>query len=186
MASYPTQLRCGDFDLWKPNPTFEVAEKLYSLVNKNRQFFRPWLGWVDFVKSPEDEWAVVQSLAQNDACKYLIRSSADIIGMVGVVRDDKINQTMEIGYWLDRDATGMGIMTRAVKQVQDLCFGLGKANRVEIRCAVGNMPSRAIPKRLDYEQEALLRQAEVLRPGVVHDILLYSKLKSDWAKWKQK
>lgn len=186
MANYPMRIKCGDFDLWKPSLSFDVAKNLYSIIDSNRNFFRPWLGWVDYVKRPEDEWSVIQSVAQSDTCKYFIREQQKLIGMVGVVRQDNDNQTMEIGYWLDRDANGRGIMTRAVKQVQDLCFGVGKVNRVEIRCATKNMASRAIPERLGYATDGVLRSAQFLRPGVVHDIVVYSKLKSEWEKGKVK
>ena len=75
-------------------------------------------------------------------------------------------------------------MTQAVKRVQDLCFEHGEANRIEIRCATDNLLSRRVPERLGYAHEGILRSAEVLRPGVVHDIAVYSKLKSEWEKGK--
>ena len=184
MPNYPMRIKCGDFELCKPKLSFDIAKNVYSVVDMNRSFFRQWLGWVDYVKRPEDEWSVVQSVAQGDTCKYFITEQQKLVGMVGVVREDINNHIMEIGYWLDKGANGRGIMTRAVKQVQDLCFGLGGANRVEIRCATNNMLSRRVPERLAYVHEGTLRSAEVLRPGVVHDIAVYSKLKSEWGKVK--
>lgn len=188
MPDYPKEIfiKKPNFGVRKPDVSFSVARDVFLAVDKNRDFFRPWLGWVDFVKSPEDEFSVVQSVAQSDTCKYFIYWYMCLVGMVGVVREDKSNHTMEIGYWLSKDVNGNGVMTQAVEQVQNLCFERGGANRVEIRCATENKASRAIPERLGFNQDGVLRQAEVLRPGVVHDIAVYSKLKSEWAKGKVK
>ncbi len=186
MAKYPKEISIEkpNFCLRKPGAEFSVARDVFLAVDRNRDFFRPWLGWVDFVKSPEDEFSVVQSVAKEDVCKYFIYWYMRLVGMVGVVREDKSNRTMEIGYWLSQDVNGNGVMSQAVRQVQDLCFKHGEANRVEIRCATNNLSSCRIPERLGYTHEGILRSAEVLHPGVVHDIAVYSKLKSEWEKGK--
>ena len=186
MAEYPHRIDVENygFDLYKPVATFQVAQCLYDVVKRNRDFFRPWLGWVDFVRSPEDEFDVAKSVARMDTNKYLIYENLQLRGMVGVVREDKSNQTMEIGYWLDKAANGRGLMTCAVDKVQDLCFEVGGANRVEIRCATENKASRAIPERLKFTLDGILRQAEILPNGVIHDIAVYSKLRQDWQKEK--
>lgn len=184
MAEYPQRIDVEnyDFDLYKPAATFYVAQSLYEVVDRNRDFFRPWLGWVDYVQSPEDEFEVAKSVARLDMNKYLLFERMRLCGMVGVVRDDKSNQTMEIGYWLDKAANGRGMMTVATDRVQDLCFEIGGANRVEIRCATENKASRAIPERLNFHLDGVLRGAEVLPNGVVHDIAVYSKLRQEWKK----
>ena len=53
-------------------------------------------------------------------------------------------------------------------------------HRVEIRAAPDNVRSRAIPERLGFSQEAVLRDAE--RFGDEYrDIILYAMLAPDWA-----
>ncbi len=186
MPDYPKRIADFDFefDMYKPSATFDVARDLYDVVNKNRDFFRPWLGWVDFVRSPEDEFEVAKMLGRADTNKYLLYENMRLRGMVGTVREDKANRTVEIGYWLDKNANGRGIMTRAVERVQDLAFEVGGADRVEIRCATENRASRAIPERLNFNLDGILRRAEVLPGGIVHDIAVYSKLRQEWQKGK--
>ncbi len=185
MAKYPHSIDFDfEFDMYKPAASFQVARDLYDVVNRNRDFFRPWLGWVDFVRKPEDEFDVAKSVASENTNKYLLYENMRLRGMVGVVREDVSNKTVEIGYWLDKAANGRGVMTRAVEKVQNLAFEEGNANRVEIRCATENKASRAIPERLNFKLDGILRQAEVLPNGVIHDIAVYSKLRQDWQKEK--
>ena len=184
MIEFPKQIAFGDFEMRKPDATFQLATELFCVVDKNRVFLEPWLGWVDFVRGPEDEFRVVQSVAQKDLGKYLIFVNGAVHGMVGFVQEHKSKMTVEIGYWLDKAANGRGVMTRAVEKVQNLAFEEGNANRVEIRCATENKASRAIPERLNFKLDGILRQAEVLPNGVIHDIAVYSKLRQDWQKEK--
>ena len=186
MAEYPRRIADFDFefDMYKPSATFAVARDLYEVVNKNRDFFRPWLGWVGFVNSSEDEFEVAKMVARADTNKYLLYENMRLCGMVGTVREDDVNRTVEIGYWLDKNVNGRGVMTRAVEKVQDLAFEMGGANRVEIRCATENRASRAIPERLNFHLDGILRQAEVLPGGIMHDIAVYSKLRQEWQKGK--
>lgn len=182
MVDFPRRIDCGDFELVKPDVKFDVAVELFNMVDKNREKLAPWLGWVDYVKAPEDEFSVVESVAKNDTGKYFIIVDSNVVGMLSFVQEYKSKQTVEIGYWLDKDMNGRGIMTRAVKQLMSLAFEVWGANRVEIQAAVENKKSRAIPERLGFNQDGVLRQREIVRTGEIQDVVMYSKLKSEWEK----
>ena len=186
MAEFPKRIDCGDFEMVKPQVSFKLATELFNVVDRNRVYLQPWLGWVDYVKSPEDEFGVVQSIAQSDKGAYLILVNGNVCGALSFVQEYKSRMTVEIGYWLDNAMNGRGIMTRAVDKLIGLAFDVLGANRVEIQAAVENKKSRAIPERLGFKQEGILRQREIVRPGVIQDIAIYSKLKSEWEKGKAK
>lgn len=59
-----------------------------------------------------------------------------------------------------------------------------KLNRVEIHCATGNAKSCAIPKRLGFQFEGMLREAQLLN-GEYQDINVYGMLARDWKKLKR-
>ena len=71
-------------------------------------------------------------------------------------------------------------MTSASRALVDQAFNQAKLNRVEIRCAIGNERSRAIPSRLCFREEGLLRDAEWLYDHFV-DHIVYAMLARDWA-----
>ncbi|MEK7830982.1 MAG: GNAT family protein, partial [Acidobacteriota bacterium] len=54
-------------------------------------------------------------------------------------------------------------------------------NRVEIHCAAGNIPSRAIPERLGFKQDGVMREAGLINGQFVNKVI-YSMLVSEWNK----
>lgn len=70
-------------------------------------------------------------------------------------------------------------MTRACQAMITYAFHTMKLNKVEIRCATENVRSRAIPERLGFKEEGLIRQAEWLYDHYV-DLVVYGLLASEW------
>jgi len=56
-------------------------------------------------------------------------------------------------------------------------------NRIQIRCAVGNYPSNAIPQRLGFKFEGTERDGELLSSNQYTDINIYSLLKKEIELW---
>jgi ribosomal-protein-serine acetyltransferase len=53
-------------------------------------------------------------------------------------------------------------------------------NKVEILCATGNTRSRAIPERLGFTQEGIIRQGERFHDHY-NDLVVYGMLASEWS-----
>jgi ribosomal-protein-serine acetyltransferase len=53
-------------------------------------------------------------------------------------------------------------------------------NKVEIHCAVDNKRSRAIPERLGFTQEGIIRANQWLYDHYVDDVI-YGMLASEWS-----
>lgn len=58
-------------------------------------------------------------------------------------------------------------------------------NRIQIKCAVGNRPSNAIPLRLGFKFEGIEREGELLASGYYADINVYSILKKEISAWNE-
>ncbi len=74
-------------------------------------------------------------------------------------------------------------MTAACRKLIDYAFDELKMNRVEIRCAAANARSRAVPERLGFQQDGILRQSEWLHDAFV-DLVVYSTLTGEWQRLK--
>ena len=93
---------------------------------------------------------------------------------------DWANRSTALSYWLDEAHQGKGIMTESCRAVVSYAFTAWKLNRVTIQCATLNARSRAIPERLGFKFEGIVREAEWLHDHFV-DHALYSLLRSDQA-----
>ncbi|PFV56899.1 GNAT family N-acetyltransferase [Bacillus cereus] len=158
-------------------------EELYQLIDQNRNHLRRWLPWVDGTKSADayDEicpmW--LKKFAEGDGFESGIRYKGKLVGMVGIHPVSWGKKAASLGYYLAEDAGGKGIMTRSVKAVLHYAFENLKLNKMEIRCGVENVKSRAIPERLGFKLDGVLRDEEWLYDHF-HDIAVYSLLASEW------
>lgn len=159
------------------------AEKLFALTDAARNYLYEWLPWVGTTKTPEDTRNFIQSAldqhAQNNGFNCCIRYDGKIVGVIGFSHIDWSNRTTEIGYWLIQEYQGSGIMTKCSRTLVEFAFSELQLNRVEIHVAVGNTKSRAIPERLGFIQEGVLREAEWLYDHFV-DSVVYGMLRHDW------
>jgi ribosomal-protein-serine acetyltransferase len=159
------------------------AQPLTDLIDRNRAYLKEWLPWLDNSTDIHDTArfigrSIEQALDDNGLTLAIVYSGS-LAGVVGQHYLDSINRRTELGYWLDSAHQGKGIVTRSVARLVDYAFAAQNCHRVIIHCAVGNVKSRAIPERLGFVQEGVLREAEWLYDHYV-DLAIYSMLKSNW------
>jgi ribosomal-protein-serine acetyltransferase len=75
-------------------------------------------------------------------------------------------------------------VTRSVEAVVRRAFDDLKLNRVEMFCADKNLKSRAIPERLSFRIEGIMRQNEWLYDHFV-DHVVYGMIRSDYVNIKK-
>ena len=103
--------------------------------------------------------------------------SHEIFG-IGYNLIDQASGIGHLGYWLGQEYIGKGIMTKAVKDLIRLGFEHWPMQKVEIRCAVKNRKSRAIPERLGFTNEGTIRSAEKVYDRY-NDHVVYGMLKDE-------
>jgi ribosomal-protein-serine acetyltransferase len=161
------------------------ADELFRVTDVNRQHLREWLPWVDSVQTPEHTRAFIRltrkQLLDDNGFQTTLRYKSRLVGVVGHHGINWVNQSASLGYWLSKDAQGRGIMTEACRAFTSHAFGTLNLNRIEIRCAVENNRSRAIPERLKFKNEGIIRQAEWLYDHFV-DHVVYGMLASEWGR----
>jgi ribosomal-protein-serine acetyltransferase len=163
-------------------PEVRHCEEIFALVDRNRAHIRRWMPWVDGTKSVEDvkKWqqTAAEQLAKNNGFHAAIWHREKLVGMIGFHAMDWNHRKTSIGYWLDEAAQGKGLMTAACRAMTRHALAELKLNRVEIRCAVENHRSRAIPRRLGFTEEGRLREVEWLYDHF-EDHIVYSLLASE-------
>ena len=158
------------------------AEELYAVIDANRDYLARWLPWAAN-QTLEDTLAFTrrtrEQMTNNDGFQTTITDHGKIVGMVGFVGVSWPHRSTMIGYWLSESAQGNGVMTHAVRTLIDHAFETWRLNRVEIRAGVENTRSRSVPERLEFQQEGVLREAEVVGDRYV-DQAVYAMLAREW------
>ena len=132
----------GDIEL--KQLAMENSDQLFRLTDKNRDYLRAWLQWVDGTKTVEDTKTFIQfTLDNKNAIHFGIWHQGNLVGVIGYHFIHKENRKGHIGYWLDESSQGKGMMTIACRLIINYGFDELNLNRVEISCAVGNEKSCA-------------------------------------------
>ena len=164
--------------------TLSHVEMIFTAIDQNRQFLRKWLPFVDFTHKVNDTERFVRSILEKPAARrdevYVIRYKHEFAGLIGFKEADRINDKIEIGYWLIEKMTGKGIALAAAQKMVNLAFRNMEMNRVQIRCGVGNHKSAAIPRRLGFTFEGTERDGERHKNSYI-DLEVFSLLKREWA-----
>ena len=161
------------------------ASAIFNTIDSQREYLGKWLPFISLTTSVEVTQSFVDSVVntplKNNEPTFAIRKSGEFIGLIGFKLSDNINRKTEIGYWLSEPFQGQGVMTSAVKKICEYAFSDLNMNRVQIKCAVGNSQSRAIPNRLGFIFEGIERAGELCSNETFYDIEVYSLLKLDFA-----
>jgi ribosomal-protein-serine acetyltransferase len=162
--------------------TIDDPAELYELIAANREHLSRWMPWAA-QQTFEDTVGFLdearQQSANEEGVQLAILDGAALAGVIGFHRIDRDNRSVSIGYWIDEQHQGRGTVTKAVRVACDYAFSTWDLNRIEIRAALANTPSRKLAERLSFTQEGILREAEIVNE--VHlDCALYSVLAAEW------
>jgi ribosomal-protein-serine acetyltransferase len=159
------------------------AQAIYELTDRNRAHLTPWMPWVPTTTTVADTVGFLKFIraeyAAGRAFHCNLVHGGTIVGGIGL-RMDRNHLTSELGYWVDEGHTGRGIVTRATRGLTTAAFELLGMNRVSIHAGVENARSRAVPERLGYVFEGVLRAHEKVGDRYV-DHACYSMLAAEWA-----
>jgi ribosomal-protein-serine acetyltransferase len=159
------------------------AAELTATIAANREHLARWLPWAESHGFEDSVEYLARKRAQieaDDGFEGAIVLDGRIVGGAGFHGVDWLNRSTSIGYWLAAEAVGRGLMSGAVRALLDHAFGAWNLHRTVIEVVVDNARSRAIPERLGFREEAVLREAKLIR-GHYEDAVLYAMLAPDWS-----
>ncbi|RYD54518.1 MAG: N-acetyltransferase [Sphingobacteriales bacterium] len=159
------------------------AAPFFRIVEESRAYLREWLPWVDFMLSADHFDLFIQGAKRRTEQKmevsYAIVFEGEVVGRIGLFYIHEHNKIASIGYWIGQQYQGKGIITASCKKLITYGFNILGLNRIEIKCGVGNSKSTAIPERLGFTREGIIRQGELVNNEFI-DLYLYSVLKEEW------
>jgi len=159
------------------------AEELFAVIEANRAHLAAWMPFVGQTRGVADSLAFVRAARrqyeENRGMQLAVLQGERIIGVAGFHAIDWTRKSTSIGYWLAAERQGAGTMTAAVCALLDHAFDGWQLGRVEIRAGVLNARSRAIPERLGFREEGVLRSAERIGTRVI-DHVVYVMTAREW------
>ena len=166
--------------------TEDDVDPALEIVLRNREHLQTYMRWMtDDYSIESSRKFILEGIAhrlERKTLAFAILRDDRLVGSIGFNRLDWYARVCEIGYWIDYAEEGKGIITRACRALIDYAFDELGMNRVEIRCSTENIRSAAVPERLGFTKEGVLRQAEVLH-GRAHDFCIYGLLAEDPRLW---
>ena len=152
-----------------------------DIVSKQREYLSEWLAWpphgkdeeffLSFIKKSLHDYADGKSLV----CAMVYQDK--VVGTVGFNNIDSGLQKVEIGYWLDKDFQGKGIVSKCVSKLIDYAFTELNMQKIQIAAAVDNLASRNVCERLGLKLEGIITRAENLN-GKIVDHAIYGLTKT--------
>lgn len=159
------------------------TKSLYNTIEGNRDHLSNFLGWVNNMQSEEDVRTYIKNwellCQEGKEVSFVIFYEEELVGRIGIHHINHQNKLGAIGYWLSKKAEGHGIITKSCEELLSYGFGELNLNRIEIKTATKNHKSQAIPQKLNFIREGVLRQAELVNNTFL-DLVLYSLLRSEW------
>lgn len=157
MYDYARRENVGPRAGWKPHGSIEETKKIIAMMNNN------------FNKGDNiGVWSIVNLNSQK------------MIGTVGLQRYSKANASAEIGYVLNPDFWGKGIMKEAVCEIIKWSFDELNLHRVECGHYDFNLQSKRVIEKLGFTFEGISREKILLLNGKRCDLYNYSILKSEY------
>ena len=159
-----------------------MAQVIFDTIKRDHNYLKTWLPFVEFTQKVEDTQLFIQSVVDSNEFTqkaiYSIWVKEEFAGLIGFNEIDWTNKKTELGYWLAENMQGKGVITQCARKLISYAFKKLKLNRIQIKVAVGNERSAAIPKRMGFKFEGIEREGELIE-NHFHDLEIYSLLKID-------
>lgn len=142
------------FRVFIRKPTRQDCLELRSLISRSKQLHYPW---VVHPEPTQQECLNYIERCQNDDFTGLLICHSDTNRIVGVVNLSQIIyrafENAYLGYYVDVDFAGKGLMTEGLRLVIDYAFYTLKLHRLEANIQPENNRSIALVKRLGFCKE---------------------------------
>lgn len=159
------------------------SEEFLANIDRGRESIGEYIGLADAVTDSASAKAFLQNYAQKTADDtgriYGIWRRDLLVGGVLFRVMDVPQGFAEVGTWLEPDATGQGLSTRASRTIINWAIQERGIHRIEWRVSAGNAASIAVAKRLGMRRDGVLREHYLFR-GRRNDIEIWSVLAPEW------
>lgn len=147
----------------------------------------PASGWRPH-KSPAESLMILKDTFWTHMCWAMVhKESGRIIGSIGLDEDEYRRRidSKELGYSMNEDYWGQGLMTEAAKRIIQYAFEDLQLEILSIQTSEGNARSQRIIEKCGFTSEGYLRHAYKVYDGEIRNIFCYSMLPEEYQALKE-
>jgi RimJ/RimL family protein N-acetyltransferase len=146
---------------WEPKD----APLLMEAVEQSREHLLPWMPWAARIGSDALQeyverirrWRGQFDLSRDFVYAVFNPEESRVLGGSGL--HTRLGEgAREIGYWIHKDFAGQGLATELSAALVRVAFEILEMKRIEIHCDPQNVRSAAVPRKLGFKMEAVLKK----------------------------
>lgn len=157
MLEFKNTLQGERLVLKRTEPTIEIAESIFKVMDANREYLKMRFPWLKFILKVEDElkylFQTEEKTKLGEKIEYGLYLDNNYIGNIGVFDIKKKAKSAEISYWLANDFTRNGYMIEAINVIETYFFYELGLNRIQIHCDKKNVASIKLAEKANYYLE---------------------------------
>jgi RimJ/RimL family protein N-acetyltransferase len=167
---------------WQPAD----ANLLQQAVSASREHLLPWMDWAHAEPEPLQtkidrlrRFRAEFDLGQDFIFAIFSRDESKVLGGSGLHTRVGV-KAREIGYWIHADHVGKGLATETTMALIKVAFEIEGIERIEIHCDPENTASAAIPKKLGFHLDGILRKSLPQLDGSLRDTMMWTLLREEY------
>ncbi len=148
-------------------PTVKDAKLMHEGLKSSIRQLKPWMPWAQelaslddtkyFLKQAEGIWAKSEESLVERSLIILDASGKKFVGSTGIKPHNLFVPSFEVGYWVNVEFAGQGLITEAINGLCRYLFMERRANRIEVHCEAENLRSCLVAERLNFTMEGQLK-----------------------------
>ncbi|HKY69486.1 MAG TPA: GNAT family N-acetyltransferase [Gammaproteobacteria bacterium] len=165
-------------------PKPKDAVSMHEAMRESFGTLKQWMPWAQtlagvedvelYIRSHEINWSGEWQEGIEAPLQIVSRHSGQFIGATGIKPLLIKIPSFEIGFWIRDSAAGNGLMTEAINGLTRYLFTVMGAKRCQIEMDILNQKSINVAKRLNFSQEATLRNYCLSADGTkISDTLIF-------------
>lgn len=136
--------------------------EFFAFIEKGRANFEEWIPFVSKVKSLEQTEAKIEAFLDmfknGTGYFWCLWEKKRIIGLVLIKDINEETKSAEIGYMLDKDFEGQGLVRKSCELMLDYIFSELGMSKIILCCDENNHRSIKVAKHFHFELEGTLKQ----------------------------
>ena len=161
--------------------TLENADQLFQLIRKNESHLTKYFpGTIKENNTLEKTKSFLQTLLdkieEKEYFPFGIFQNEKLIGLIQIKNFDWRIPQCELGYFLDKDYGGQGIITKMVGETIPYCFDTLELKKIYLRIDPENIGSNQVALKNGFELEGILRSGFRRGDGELVDVNYYGLL----------